>query len=383
MADQAEWLRIGHGGVVPMHLTDTASKADAGPGTVEGWAAVYNVIDAQDDIVMPGAFAKTLQLWRSTKRVIPLAVDHDHSSDNVIGSLTNASETPYGMKFAAGYSNSPKAQNTRQLAKEGHVNGLSIFGPIMRKSYEMRDGREIRILHEVGLMEVSMTAYPANPDALVTAVKGGAHRSPVIDRAWNADGHVERVAATTDALVKMFAVLVPGNTDLASKASYALPHHEVGADGQPGPANLTAVRSALAKLSTVAGLDDAAKTVARAHLQGHLDDHARTDALDETWVTDMRSALSISVPAARKAAVDSLVGAHYQLAETAADDGSVDPDTGGGDEGTGDDPARYALSLVDGSPDAATDPIDDLLNSGGQDQTSAELDALEAQLRQS
>lgn len=378
MADQSEWLRIGHGGVVPMYLTDDVSKADASPGSVTGWAAVYNTIDRQDDIVVPGAFAKTLQLWRSSQRVIPLAVDHDHSSDNVIGSLTSASETSYGMKFAADYSTSVKAQNTRLLAKEGHVNGLSIFGPIIRKSYEVRDGREIRILHEVGLMEVSMTAYPANPDALVTTVKGAHH---VSQGAWEPAAHVTRVAASPEALAKMFAVLLPGKTELASKDSYALPHHEVGADGQPGPANLAAVRSALFNLSSTPGLDDAAKAVARAHLQSHLDDHARTDMLDPGWVSDMHAALSITVAAAQKAAVDLLVGARYRLSEQTSEASSEVAEPAA-EQPADDDAAKYALGLIGALPDAQRDPVDELLTMSAMSPTNAELDVLEAALRQ-
>lgn len=184
----SEWLRIGVGGVVPVHWD--VAKADAGePGVLQGWASVYNVVDQQDDIVLPGAFRKTLQEWRSSGRVIPLVLDHDHSSEGVIGSLTVAQETPYGLKFTAKYSSVKRAQDARMKAKEGHLAGLSIYGPIFKKSFEARDGRELRLLHEVGLTEVSLTPFPANTKALVTSAKGATSVTGVeeLDEAWVTD----------------------------------------------------------------------------------------------------------------------------------------------------------------------------------------------------
>ena len=76
-----EWLRLGLGGVVPV-TWDLTSKTggDTGPGELEGWASVYNVIDQQDDIVLPGAFSQTIKHMRQSGRVIPLSADHDTSA---------------------------------------------------------------------------------------------------------------------------------------------------------------------------------------------------------------------------------------------------------------------------------------------------------------
>jgi HK97 family phage prohead protease len=175
-----EWLRIGIGGVVPIQWD--VSKADGDPGSLQGYASVWNVVDQQDDVVVRGAFRKTLQEWRASKRVIPLVLDHEHSSAGVVGSLKAAVEDTFGLKFTAQFSGVAEAQNARQKAKEGHLAGLSIFGPIFKKSFETRDGREIRILHELGLMEVSLTPFPANDRAMVSAAKTGG-----LPEAWVTD----------------------------------------------------------------------------------------------------------------------------------------------------------------------------------------------------
>lgn len=212
---QGEWLRIGVDGLVPIHWE--VSKADGGPGTLEGWASVYNVVDLQDDIVVPGAFKKTLQEWRASKRTIPLMADHDHSSEGVIGSLKSATETSYGLRFVAEFASTDKAQNLRTLAKEGHLTGLSIFGPIFKKAFEMRDGRELRLLQELGLMELSMTPFGANQQALVTAAKSGLITLPGdnLPDAWVAD--MRAALAITIAPARKAAV------DLLVAAQYGKP----------------------------------------------------------------------------------------------------------------------------------------------------------------
>jgi HK97 family phage prohead protease len=279
-----EWLRIGIGGVVPIQWD--VSKADDGdPGSLEGYASVWNVVDQQDDVVLRGAFRKTLQEWRASKRVIPLVLDHEHSSAGVIGSLKSGAEDTFGFKFTAAFSATPVAQEARQKAREGHLAGLSIFSPIFKKSFETRDGREIRILHELGLTEVSLTPFPANDRAMVSA--------------------------------------------------------------------------------------------------------AKTGALPEAWVTDMRAALSIGSPLVRKNAVDQLVVMQYRPGNAPA--GTTEPNNdGGGSPASAPDPddaSKYALAIIGQSGPGSsppggepTDSLAELLAHTEATTVSSQLDALAAEL---
>lgn len=176
-SEQAEWLKIGVDGVVPIEWAVSKSNT----GEVSGWASVYNVVDLQDDVVVPGAFKRTINAWKASGRGIPLALDHEHSTDAIIGAITALTETPTGLKFTAKFSGKPKAQEARMMAKEGTLKGLSIYGPIFTKSFETRDQREIRVLQEVGLIEISLTGFPANDRTQVTAVKND---GPELDEAW-------------------------------------------------------------------------------------------------------------------------------------------------------------------------------------------------------
>jgi hypothetical protein len=178
-----EWLRIGIGGVVPIQWD--VSKADD-PGTLTGWASVYNVVDQQDDVVMPGAFRKTLTEWRSSKRVIPLTLDHQNSAEGVIGSLAKVEDTAYGLKTTFRFADIGKAQDARKLARDGHLNGLSIWGPIFAKSFETVAGKSVRILREVGLRFVGLTPIPANDSSLVLTAKVD-DKTPSLPEAWVTD----------------------------------------------------------------------------------------------------------------------------------------------------------------------------------------------------
>lgn len=180
MGETPEWLRIGVGGVVPVQWELSKDAV----GEISGWASVYNVIDSQDDIVLPGAFKRTINAWKASGRTIPLVLDHEHDTDGIIGSITDMKDTPTGLRFSAKFSSVPRAQEARTKAREGDLTGLSIFGPIIHKSFEMRDQRELRLLHEVGLWEISMTGFPANDRAMLTAVKAGL---PLDDEEWVAD----------------------------------------------------------------------------------------------------------------------------------------------------------------------------------------------------
>lgn len=385
-----EWLRLGVGGVVPISW-DLTSKADDGPGELEGWASVFNVVDHQDDIVAPGAFKRTIEHMRQSGRVVTLTKGHDMDNTGVIGSLVFAQETAYGLRIKARYASTPTAQEQRTLAKEGHIKGMSIFGPILSKSETMVAGKPVRVLKEVGLMAVALTPYPANELALSTAAKGAmaVHHSTMVDQAWDAGAEVGK--ANTEAEYRhMFAVLRTG-ADPANKGSYNLPHHTAGTNS---PAVVSAVRNALARLGQTEGLSDAERESARAHLQAHLDDFNKSSSLDPRWEEDLRSALRISSAPVRAVAIAQLIKARYpddaQVPATDAGAGVSDDVSSKTTEQEMGDAANYALSLIGEPPgpgpsgppgDDAKSSLVDLEAFAAAEKTSAEIDALHAELR--
>lgn len=224
----AELFRIGVGGVVPVQWE--AEKSDSGPGTLTGWASVYNVVDQQDDVVVPGAFKQTLDQWRASKRVIGLTLDHQNNADGVIGKLTNAQDSSYGLKATFEFSSTTKAQEARTKAREGILNGLSFFGPIVNKSFDTMAGRSVQVLKEVGLWFVGLTPLPANAGALVLTAKSGQQDDeqdddPLSD-VWICD--MKAALTITSKLARKAAV------DLLVRTRYQLPDDQKPAEPNDG-----------------------------------------------------------------------------------------------------------------------------------------------------
>lgn len=271
----AEWLHF------PIRWVDL-SKADTSGG-VEGYASVFNNVDQQDDVVVRGAFKRSLAFWKSSGRRIPLVADHDHSSGGLIGSIASAMEDPFGLRFRAEFSASKSAQDIRLKAKEKHLDGVSIFGDIKEKSVEYVDGRPIRVISEIQLMEISLTPFPANTKSLVSTVKGGVTGQPgELDDEWASDmraaltigaPHVRKAAI--DALVAArypaVAITTPEDDDKTSgentqgedgddASTYALSIiGESGPDVSPpggNPSNASLADQLLASVDAVTNRND-------------------------------------------------------------------------------------------------------------------------------
>jgi HK97 family phage prohead protease len=145
--------------------------ADDGPGEISGFASIYNNVDLQDDIMEPGAVTKSLAYWGRSAAKVPLLDWHGSTLGALIGSVKELKSTPLGLWFRAGFSNDPAAQSARKKAQEGHLSGVSIGYLPIKQSFKQLGDRTVRVLHEIRLMEISLTPVPANPEAQVASVK--------------------------------------------------------------------------------------------------------------------------------------------------------------------------------------------------------------------
>lgn len=139
------------------------------PGALEGYLSVFGNIDEGGDVVLPGAFKKTLAHWQQSGRKIPLLVDHKLSTDGVVGSIDHAREDQVGVKVRASFSSITKAQDIRTLMLEGHLGGMSFTYEPRRSRPGMKDGQKVRYLEEVRLFEGTITPFPMNTLAMASA----------------------------------------------------------------------------------------------------------------------------------------------------------------------------------------------------------------------
>ena len=141
---------------------------------IKGYGAVKGNTDFGDDIITDGAFSKTEQ---ERKGKVPFLRDHIANIDNTLG-VVNFKEDGYGLfcEFEINLS-TQVGKEAYALAKQMQDNdmpmGLSIgFGiPKGKSEFVDMDGKEVRLIKEVILYEVSMTLYPMNDKARMTDVK--------------------------------------------------------------------------------------------------------------------------------------------------------------------------------------------------------------------
>ena len=142
-------------------LEQAELKWDDEDWRVEGYASVWDSVDKVGDTVERGAFAKSLEQRKP-------AMHFEHLRWATPGMWTTAEEDDRGLKVVGQLTRDHSlAKDLRASLRHGTVRGLSI-GFVLKDSEQ--DG-PTRILKEVDLHEVSFTAAPAEPKAVVTAWK--------------------------------------------------------------------------------------------------------------------------------------------------------------------------------------------------------------------
>jgi len=133
-------------------------------GTFEGLAAVYGNVDEGYDVILPGAFTKTL---KDHNNRVPILYQHNPSMPIGKGILTDSTA---GLEIYGELTMVvSKARESHALMKDDVLKGLSVGYSTVVSEYD--SDKDIRYLKEVRLWEVSLVTFPMNPLAQVTAVK--------------------------------------------------------------------------------------------------------------------------------------------------------------------------------------------------------------------
>lgn len=140
---------------------------DAGEFT--GYGSVFGVKDSYADIVIKGAFEKTLNKWKEKSKLPALL--WQHKMDEPIGIYTKMVEDENGLYLEGKLliDDDPLAKRAHAHMKAGSLTGLSI-GYILN-DYEYDKEKSAFILKEIDLWEVSVVTFPANDEARIDNVK--------------------------------------------------------------------------------------------------------------------------------------------------------------------------------------------------------------------
>jgi HK97 family phage prohead protease len=147
--------------VVPFEIKAVSDKE------IEGYGSTFGNVDLGGDIVMPGAFSRSLaahkangtrpkMLWNHNTDALPIGVWEEFSEDS------------HGLFLRGRFADTEMGRDVRTLAKMRAIDSMSIgYQPIDAEF--SKDG--YLLLNEVDLWEVSPVNFPMNPKAVIEAVK--------------------------------------------------------------------------------------------------------------------------------------------------------------------------------------------------------------------
>jgi hypothetical protein len=133
-----------------------------------GYASVFNNIDYHNDIIIKGAFTKSIVKHYQDFRV-KLLWQHDHTKP--IGVINKLVEDQNGLMVEASINGSiAQGREVISLIKQKAIDSFSIGFNIERSQINKSGQREIT---EVNLWEVSVVTFPANSAAKIRQINGG------------------------------------------------------------------------------------------------------------------------------------------------------------------------------------------------------------------
>lgn len=153
--------------IEPGFTFELDTKAVTAEGQFEGYASVFGNEDLGKDVMVAGAFTKSLARRPAAK----VKLLRQHYTDEPIGVWQELTEDSKGLKGRGQLIlDTAKGRETHALMRAGALDGLSIGYRTLKDRFDRQKG--IRYLEEVDLVEVSIVTFPANPKAVVSAVKG-------------------------------------------------------------------------------------------------------------------------------------------------------------------------------------------------------------------
>lgn len=149
-------------GAIPISIKEISED-----GEFEGYGSTFGNVDRGMDMVVAGAFRRTLK----ERKLNSIKMLRDHDTRKVVGKWLELREDERGLYakgklFADGVQ---LAKETLHLMREGALDALSIGYRTVKAAWDEDAG--IRKLLDVDLWEISVVTFPMNEMATVDAVK--------------------------------------------------------------------------------------------------------------------------------------------------------------------------------------------------------------------
>lgn len=197
------------------------TKVDVPGRKVCGYFAAFGNKDADGDIIVPGAFAKSIS-ERGPRAAKPrILFLRDHDSAKVLGRVDVLREDEKGLYFEAQIANTQLGDETLELYKMGALTEHSIGFQTVKSRYDSKE--KTNYLEELKLWEGSVVAWGANeqtPLVGIKSIKGGFERLETLAKQAPDDEYKQRMYVLIEQL----------------KAEAALEGKEPPDEGTPEPA---------------------------------------------------------------------------------------------------------------------------------------------------
>jgi HK97 family phage prohead protease len=146
-------------------------KSVSESGEFEGYGSVFGVKDSHSDIIVPGAYQKSLARWKEKGRLPAMLWQHNMAEP--IGIYTEMREDDVGLvvKGRLLIDDDPLAKRAHAHMKAGSLTGMSIGYVLADNGYEYDKDKGAWLLKEIDLWEVSLVTFPSNDEARIAEVK--------------------------------------------------------------------------------------------------------------------------------------------------------------------------------------------------------------------
>lgn len=163
-------------------------------GRVEALVSIFGNVDLGGDRVVKGAFAKSIEKWKSSGNPVPVVFSHDWGDLwSHIGAVDSLEETEQGLKatYTLDVDDNPAAAQVYRLMKRGTLKEHS-FAYSIGKEKTAKDGANE--LLDLDIIEVGPTLKGMNPDTEVLSVKSALEQTAALHRKDAIEEAVETAA---------------------------------------------------------------------------------------------------------------------------------------------------------------------------------------------
>jgi HK97 family phage prohead protease len=178
------------------HQSLEVKDIDQKQGIVSGYFSAFGMVDSDGDIIMPGAFKRSIQDWGpEAKGRIKHLLNHDPSKP--LGKIMELKEDGYGLLYRSQVGKHSLGQDFIKMVESGLIAEHSIGFRTLREQ-KSDTANEI---HEVMLFEgSSLTAWGANENTPLLGIKSIKNIDQVKEEIRNFEKFIRNSDATDETI---------------------------------------------------------------------------------------------------------------------------------------------------------------------------------------